>query len=277
MSGEFVGVFSIGQTLDRGLRLYRRCFGTAFFLMLLSSAVEILSPGKIFDPQEAESSPVFGFSFFVSLLIGYWVTVVFTRYVFMLTEGKRLRFSEVLRLATPKDLLYLAAIVLWILSLMLSFILFAIPFLYLVNLFSLGITVMVLEKQYGIRGITRTLELAKKRWWKTFVINAVSLILVFGPIFALAILGASLASSAAGAQQMVGENPNALPGIVGIASGLLFIVVSSLLAPILTTINVVHYNSLRSEKESADLLKQIDEIPAGHSEAVAIEGNSNEI
>jgi hypothetical protein len=49
------------------------------------------------------------------------------------------------------------------------------------------------------------------------------------------------------------------------ALGALYVLVSSVLTPIFMTVNIVHYHSLRSEKEGADIERQLDRMATSNA------------
>jgi hypothetical protein len=259
MDNSYVGVFSIGQTIDRGIRLYKQAFSRAVLLLILPSVFGLSTMFKAIDPNPSNHLGMFGPAYFISLFLGLWAAVVMIRYMYQLSIGEKLTMGQILRLASPKDLLYIFTYLIAILMMLAFIIPLAIPFIYFINLFYLSAVIAVVERQYFTGWIGRAFRLTKKRWWKTFVINVITCVMCFAPIFIVFVMvGLSAAGSA-----MSGQSGNAAAGLsksVSFIVALLYVLSVSLLTPLFFSINIVHYNSLRAEKESADLEKALDSV-----------------
>jgi hypothetical protein len=55
---------------------------------------------------------------------------------------------------------------------------------------------------------------------------------------------------------------SAVLGPLAWAGAIIYIAAVSLVWPLMMTVNIVHYNSLRSEKENVDIDSQLDELDA---------------
>lgn len=263
MENMFVGTFTIGQTLDRGIKLYKKILGKVVILFLVSSGLGLFNMKQMYTPANA-GNPMAVFSplYFISMIFGFWSFIVVVRYIIKVCEGEELQFNDIIKLFSASDLLLIITAVVWWIALVVSMIALILPFFYLVNIGTIGMIVVVSEKKYFFDGIGRTFSLTKGRWWKTFVINVVAYLIIIVPtLVSMSLFMGSAVSSAmnnveAAATGMMPMSPMA---IVGMA---LYMLSVALLWPLFISISVVHYNSLRSEKESVDLSSQVDALGA---------------
>lgn len=260
MDNAYAGVFSIGQTIDRGIRLYKQAFSHAVLLLLLPSIFGSATMFKGMVPNPSNPLGMFGPLYFISLFLGLWVSVIMIRYMYQLSMGENFTIGQVIRLAGPKDLLYILTYIIAIIMMLAFIIPLAIPFIYFVNIFYLAAIIAVVERQYFTGWIGRAFKLTRKRWWKTFVINVITFAMCFVPmIIVFAIVGAASAAGTAVSGQAAHSAAGLSKPFLIIAS-ILYVLSVSLLTPLFFSINIVHYNSLRAEKESADLEKALDQV-----------------
>ena len=260
MPGDFMGVFTIGQTLDRGFRLYRKTLKTLLLLFLPPGLILTLSLTGMVIGAEMEYpilTGISGISNLFSLVFIAYIGIISIRYLHQVSEGHSPLLGDILRFSGPKDLLYLLTLLLWMAVAMLTMLALLVPYIWFANLSYLGIVIAIVEKRYGFSSIKRTIELTRKRWWKTFAINLILGLMVAVPMYGVMILASGvLPIFAADVNEQ--SMANVVAAIVGLmlVSAIVFIVIT----PLYYTTLVVHYNSLRSEKESADLDKQLDEL-----------------
>ncbi len=265
MDSPFVGVFSIGQTLDRGIRLYKTALAKVIVFLVVPSLFGLYLMPRAMNPNPQNPLALFGPAYFISLFLGLYVWIVTTRYIYHLSLGEEMSVGDILKLAGPKDLLFILTYITATIVMILSMLALVIPFVYLLNLVSIIMIVAVVERTYFFGWLPRAFKLTRGRWWKTFVINVVTFIIFFIPlIVAMSIWGSAAAGSTVAAMESMAEggtmtshlNPLAYVGAA------IYVVTVSLLTPLLITINIVHYNSLRSEKENVDIEKQLDGLQA---------------
>ncbi|MFP4165192.1 MAG: hypothetical protein ACLFQB_14850 [Chitinispirillaceae bacterium] len=266
MATQFVGVFSIGRTLDRGLRLFKLAWKKVIPLMLLpfvlglgayvGFAREALSTGF----SQMQYAPLYVAGFILNVVGSIWAWVISSRYIYKLSVGENLTTSEMLRLADFRDLLLIITSFLWVAAAMIGFVLLIVPYIYLINLMNIGFLICILERKYFVNGIVRTCELVKQRWWKTAGVNILAGIVGTIPVMAgmmiltfLSVLLLTIFSSNAF------SNEQNLP-VLMIMYYIAYFALFSLSIPLISSIQIVHYHSLRCEKESFDIESRIDEI-----------------
>ncbi len=262
MENHFVGKFTIGQTLDRGIRLYKQTIGKVLILILFPCILGILNMKNFMVPNPENPFAAFNALYFLSIIIGCWAWIVIVRYIYETSLGKKLEFGDVVKLAVPSDLLLIVSIIIWYLVLFISMIALVIPFIYLMNISMIGMVVVVVEKKYFFSGISRTFSITKGRWWKTFVINLVTYFIVLAPMAmgGFLLIGPMFKAAMESPQAFAttGMMPDmTITNIIGVV---LYTLILTLVYPLFATINIVHYNSLRSEKENADLNNQLDSL-----------------
>jgi hypothetical protein len=264
MDQQFVGVFTIGQTLDRGIRLYKMALSKMLLLFIVPgifvgfSYVKQMALGSTMNPGALGITLVF---LAISMILMTWTYVVATRYLYELSLGKTPTAAHMLRMATPRDLLLIFTYVILMVIFLLSFIALVIPGIFLMNLIYIAFIVAILERRFFFGWLKRTLFLTKKRWWKTAGINAITFIIMAVPFtIALVMMMSSMfASIASGA---AATTPGQIPVTpISVAGAILYTLTIVLLTPLLQAINIVHYNSLRAEKENIDLSSRLDAIP----------------
>jgi hypothetical protein len=262
MENLFVGTFTIGQTIDRGVRLYKKTIGKILFLILVPCILGLANMKNFMVHNPANPFAAFNALYFLSILIGMWAWIVVVRYLYKTSIGENLEFGAIIKLAKPADLLYIITAIIWYLAMFVSIIALIIPGIYLINIAMVGMIVVTVEQKYFFNGLKRTFSITKGRWWKTFVINLVTYFIVLAPMAlgAFFLMGSvfKAAMEAPEAIATTGMMPDLTSAnIVGI---ILYILVIALIYPLFATINIVHYNSLRSEKENVDLDSQLDSL-----------------
>jgi len=261
MDTPFMGTFTIGQTLDRGFRLYRQTIGRIFIMMAASSLLGLGNVKYMLAPDPLHPFAVFNALYFLSIFGGVFVWIVSIRYVFEKSIGNNPSVGEMLKLARPSDILLIFTAIIWYIAIIIASILLLIPGIYLVNICMIGMILIVVEKNYFFDGIGRTFKLTRGRWWKTFVINLVTFLIVMTPtsIGMILFMGPyfkNFTNTVSSSSAVVPPNIT-LFTIIGYA---VYVLILALTYPILTAVNVVHYNSLRSEKEHKDLDSQLDAL-----------------
>lgn len=261
MENMFVGTFTIGQTLDRGIKLYKKIIGKVIVLFLISSALGLANMKQMFAVQDP-SNPFAGFGplYFLALLFGGWSFIIVVRYICKVSEGEDPAFGEIIKYFKLSDFLLIITSLVWAVVILISIIALVIPYFYVLNILTIGMIVVINEKKYFFGGVARTFSLTKGRWWKTLVINVVAYLIMLVPIIvSMSLFMGSIFSTAANLESAAatGMMPTSPMAIIGM---ILYMVSIALLWPLFITISVVHYNSLRSEKENVDLSSQVDAL-----------------
>ncbi len=253
MSSQFMGVFSIGTTLDRGLRLYKMTIGKVFPILIIPMFIGFIpyfnTSSMLNTPR---ISPLYIIVTIINFFVGTWAGAVIIRYMQRTIMGETISASQMLKLADGRDFLSIFSYLIWGLLSVVSLFLLIIPFFYFANIMLMGWVLIFVERRYFFDGISRAFFLVKKRWWKTFAINFISFLIMFVPMI-IAITIFSFVSALA----LKGGTSSRIFFLGGMV---IYGGVIALVAPIFTSIVLVHYNSLRCEKESMDLEKSINEI-----------------
>lgn len=265
MATQFVGVFSLGTTLDRGLRLFklawRKVVPLVLFPFLLGAGAwiglfhEFMSSGF---SDDLTYLPLYIIGILLNVLGSVWAWVVSTRYIYELSIGKKPSTSEMLRLATFKDLLLIFTFLLWGLVAVAGFIALIVPYFYIVNIMSIGVILSIVERNFFTDGISRTFKLVKNRWWKTLGLNIIAGMVAYIPIMVgMMVLVFVSVLVIAFTQSSESEQ---VPGVLFSIYQIVYFAMFSLAAPVISSIQIVHYHSLRCEKESFDIESQIEQI-----------------
>jgi hypothetical protein len=268
MASPFLGVFTVGQTIDRGIKLYKMVFGRMFILLVIPMLF-MMSP-MYTGMGVSVSSPLagsLGVFYLVGAVMSVWVTVIIVRGCYNASiSGKADSFGTILGLATAKDFLLIVTGVIWFLALAAGFVLLIVPGIYLMNLLMLlGYPVAIVERKYFFNGVGRVMALGRKRWWKTVGVGCITMLIFMVPLgIAYSIFIAAVVNSVAGGAMMADPSVVTKTGVsIGAMVGmLLYSVVVAALWPFWAAVSVVHYNSLRSEKESTDIAAQLDALSA---------------
>ncbi len=266
MDTQFVGVFSLGKTLDRGLRLFKLAWRKVIPLVLLPFLLgggawiglfqELVNAGFIVG--NLTYLPLYAIGIILNVLGCAWAWVVSTRYIYKLSIGERPSTSEMLRLATFKDLLLIFTFLLWGFVAFAGIIALIVPYFYIANVMSIGVILSIVESNYFTGGISRTFKLVKNRWWKTLGVNVIAGMVAYIPIMIgmmvlifISVLVIALTQSSESEQT---------PGILLSLYQIIYFAMFSLAVPVISSIQIVHYHSLRCEKESFDIESQIEQI-----------------
>jgi hypothetical protein len=268
MDNPFVGKFTIGQTLDRGIRLYKKCFKTVFLLLALPFALGMFNMKHVLMPDPSNPYAAFNLLYFLSMAAGFWSWIVIVRYVHSVSIGEKPDFAAIIRLARWSDLLFIITAIIWYVALAISLVALVIPFIYFLNISVVGVIIVIVERNYFLGGIGRTFSLTRGRWWKTLVINIVTLLIIIIPLgISMALFMGPLMKSSMESLTTTGTPVTTMP-LSSIIGMVIYMIVAALITPLFTTINVVHYNSLKSDKENVDLSQQLDTLggPAEQSQ-----------
>ncbi len=260
MDNMFIGKFTIGQTLDRGFRLYKKTLGKSVILLFLPAILGMLNMNNMLSLSGSQNPfAMFTPLYFIALIIGVWAWIIIVRYLYQMSLGNELDFNEVVKLAVPSDFLLMISTIIWGIFMVLCFIALILPLFYVLNIYIIGSIIIVVEKKYFISGIMRTFSLTKGRWWKTFLINLVTYIITIGPMFlsAMLFMGGITRSLLNDPSTLSNTSSVQMTPMVIIGS-ILYMAVITLIGPLFIAINIVHYNSLRSEKENLDIDSQLD-------------------
>jgi hypothetical protein len=208
-----------------------------------------------------------GISYIVGMFVSAWSYIILVRYIYALSIGETVpSFGALLKLATPKDFILIISVFIWGLAMIVAFILLIVPGIYLLNLaILLAYPVCIIERRYSFNGISRVMALGKKRWWKTCAVGSITGLIVFIPImvgygiFMALLVKNMVGSTVMGDPEAVTKAGFSIGAMIGM---FLYSVITALVSPIWPAVSIVHYNSLRSEKESTDLAGQLDELDA---------------
>jgi hypothetical protein len=265
-----MGKFTIGQTLDRGIRLYKQTIGKVLLLISAPCVLSLTNTRAILNPDPAHPFSAFNGMYFIALIAGGWAWVVATRYVHKKSLGEDPAFGDIIKFARPADFLLVFSAIIWYAALFLGTIVLIVPGIYLLNICMIGMIIIIVERKYFFNSIGRTYKLTKGRWWKTFVINLVSCLIVGVPVLiGMALfMGPTLRQSLKSPQAVAAGNLAPEISMMTILGFIAYMVIIALIYPLLITINVVHYNSLMSEKEHTDLNSQLDTLQASSFDGV---------
>ncbi len=263
MSSQFVGVFSIGATLDRGLRLFKLSAAKVMPLILLPfvfgigaalSFIQGLGKGDYHS-----SMPLIVTGVILNLIGCSWSWVVCIRYLHKLSVGESPTTSQMLRLAGPADLLLLITFFFWGIAGIIGLFLLIIPYLYIINIINVGLILAVVERQYFVNGMMRTFKLVKGRFWKTLVVNLLSGLIAYIPVMIGMILMVVIMVAVQAFRGSSGSESAMGPAFLAIFYAVYFGLIS-LSFPVIYSVQLIHYHSLRCEKESFDIESKIDEL-----------------
>jgi hypothetical protein len=110
MDPQFAGRITIGQTLDRGTRLFARALKKTILFFLIPALIMLWPMTRIAGslPQVVRGNT--GLPFDVSILLCFpmifieaWIVLITARYMFQLSLGKDLSLTQMVRLAGIKD------------------------------------------------------------------------------------------------------------------------------------------------------------------------------
>ncbi len=268
MSGQFMGVFTIGQTIDRGIKLYKMIFARMFILLLIPMLLMTLPVMKGMAIAGAHSgNGAIGILYLLGAIASGWSYIIMVRYIYVLSIGETVpSFGALLKLATPKDFLFIITGIIWFFTIIIAYILLIVPGIYLTNLaMLLAYPVCIVERRYFFNGIGRIMALGKKRWWKTCAIGSITMLIVLVPFMVgylifIALLVKSMAGSAGISDpETVTKAGFSIGAMIGM---FIYSAIAALVMPLWPAVAIIHYNSLRSEKESSDLAGQLDALDA---------------
>lgn len=242
-------VLTISQTVSEGLRVYVRSIPDLALFMLVPSVVAALP--SIFANANPTAALAFGFA---SVVAWAYAGAVATRYCSAVARDPSVQ-PDPMALLRSSDGVYALTLVLWLVVCFLSLLLLVIPFIYLSSLVVLlGYPVVFLEGRTGLGGIWRMCALARGRWWKTTgIVTVLSLVLAV-PVSLVVILSVVGSADAAGGIERLLQNPTSPLTITPLyaASVTVQILVGTFTGPLFIAMGVVHYWSLRAEKQEVD-------------------------
>jgi len=265
MNNNFNGVFTLGQTFDRGVQLFRLGIKKIILLITGFALISILFEFLNLNGYFIDSVILIMVVTFVRLFFIAWFYVILTRLYFKISQGEQdISFAQMIRLAEWSDLKLIITVIIFYLVLVLGLILLVIPGLYIANISGLWMIVSILEKEYYFAGLKKTIKLVKHRWWKTFVVNVISMIIIGIPFF---VIYGIIASYFLGKGSIIDllTNPAAINEAIKSPVALIVMILLSVLGYIAYTlyycIFICHYNSLKSEKEHSDIARELDDLP----------------
>jgi len=262
MQEQYASKLSLGKVIDQGIQLGRKSFKSVFPLFLLPSIFTsvpsfITNAAEMFGLAPLNQNPSM-MLFIASLtLAGYaaylFLGVAATRNIYLQTKGQQLNTTESIKLFTTRDLWLIWTAFVWVLAIFVGFLVVIIPGIYLSVIFSVGLTLAIIEQTHGVACIRRTFDLTRFYWWKTFLlILLVTLIssvlsgIFYMPIALLTFMGQS----------------SGMMGISLILLALIYSVWAAALVPFYQSIVITYYNTLRSVKESSDIEADLDTLSA---------------
>ncbi len=267
---------SVGEILDASFSAFRRNFGQLVLAMLvivvplalLQSAVlasiDDYDADSLFDTSMSEDETVSGGQVagilvlgVLSLLTGILAPAVVLRLIGADVAGQPVRAAESLRYSLRRlpGLLWVAVLV--TLSVIVGLILCILPGIWIGVLLSMAMPAAIYEDLRGTDALSRSNELIKEHWWRTFgtLIVMALITLVIQNVIGLALLG-SLADS-----------DNEVLGLV--LSTVVTVVSYALTLPLVGAALAYVYFDLRVRKEGFDLQLLANEIG---TPAPAVEG-----
>lgn len=275
----------LGEILDAAFKLYRRHFKTLCLsvlavvvpLAILSTLLGASLSDDPFDPTP-ESTPgesiggteiaALAVSVLIAILLSTLATAAATRAVAVAYLGGSITWQESLRYAVRKLLPLVAVSLLTGLAVIAGFIALILPGIYIgVRLF-LASPALIVEDQSATGAMGRSWSLVGGRWWSTFGVIVVSLLLI-------AIIGGLL--NALLIAPLFADSENDLLG--GILTTLGTIVSNVITIPLQAAVLTILYFDLRVRKEGFDLAllaEGVGRSPAGSAEVARGAGIEHE-
>jgi hypothetical protein len=251
----------VGETLDVAIKLYRRNATTLWTIVAL-----VVIPLQIFDvivrrvslPSDVFLSGGTLYSFsgqgtgsvVVVVLASFLVAVatyIATGAVFEALISSYLgrpttwRTSLAHARTRAGSLIWLAVIT--VVFVMIGFILFVLPGIWLVVAISVAVPALMFEGVGGFAAMKRSMELVDQRWWATFIRLLAAYVLLFAVIFGITALVSAIASG-------VTLHNVTLYVVLG---GLANVIATILIAPFVSAVLTVIYIDLRVRKEALDI------------------------
>jgi hypothetical protein len=147
------------------------------------------------------------------------------------------------------------------LGVLLGFICLVIPGIILYVLWAVAVPALMVEGLRGTKALGRSRELVSGRWWQTFAVLLVALVVIQVSTGAIVALGSSL----------IIRHTTSLTTYV-VVQGLLTGIVEILVLPLTVAVTVVLYFDLRVRKEGFDVSQMIDTLGLRGADDVATAG-----
>ncbi len=269
----------VGEILDVAINICLRNAGTLIRLTLgIIVPLQVLStlislsvaaddeeddglPGSgTFDPSSGDGTieddvwielAGLGLIGLLALIAGVFATAACFRAISEAYLGRTPDWRESYRFAAPRVLSLLWVIILTALGVALGFLLLIVPGLILYVWWSVAAPVLLAEGVRGRRALGRSRQLVRGRWWATFGVIVVGVIMA-------AVISAGL--TAVSTLLVSGEADS--PGRI-VADGLAGLVSSAITTPLTAAFTVVLYFDLRVRKEGFDLELLADRLAGG--------------
>ena len=248
---------SIGEVLDAGFSLFRHRFGPLLLavlvpfvpLSILGTLVVASTDEHAFDvntTQTDDSGAAVAGNLVGAFIQGAALALAIAACFKIISDaylGERTDWRDSLRFGARRILPLIVAYIVLSILLMISFVLFIIPFFYVGVKVAMTFPAIVFEREGPFGAIGRSWTLTRDSWWRTFGTLLVLALLMFVLYFAIGlVLGAAI-----GAADMDNEV------VFAILSTLLNIVSIAITYPLAAAILTVIYYDLRVRREGFDL------------------------
>lgn len=192
MYSQPTGPRSVGGVLDDAIHLYRDSF-RYILPLLVANAILAAVPGLILGLNQAAAatpleqgravyqlmtSPSYWITFLLVLLVNLTMYGALIGALDSVARGGRMGLGEALQLGLSRLLRVLGASFLFALAIIIGFILFVIPGIYLMGIFQLVFVAIVLENSGVIGAFGTSQRLIKGHWWRSAVILTVAIIIL---------------------------------------------------------------------------------------------------
>jgi hypothetical protein len=163
--------------------------------------------------------------------------------------GRRASVGETLRFAVSRSGATLWLFILLAVGLLVAFVLFILPGIWLAVAWAVAVPALLVERLGGAAALRRSFQLVRGRWWASFALFVVALLLIFVVTIVLSLAVAALLF-------FIEDGSNlalALESAVNVLANLLT-------APFLAAVVVLLYFDLRVRKEGFDLALLAEEM-----------------
>ncbi len=192
MYSQPTGPRSVGGVLDDAIHLYRDSF-RYILPLLVANAILAAVPGLILGLNQAAAttpveqgravyqlmtSPSYWITFLLVLLVNLTMYGALIGALDSVARGARMGLGEALQLGLSRLLRVLGASFLFALAIIIGFILFVIPGIYLMGIFQLVFVAIILENSGVIGAFGTSQRLIKGHWWRSAVILTVAIVIL---------------------------------------------------------------------------------------------------
>lgn len=264
---------SIGEVLDVAVKLVVRNFGPVAIVTLLVllplALLQVIVFSAVIDTEAVDGevgfvsdSGAIGATV-VTVLLSALGNILVTVAVFRLLAGaylgERVRWQASLAFAGKRlhSAIWLA--ILYGLLVVIGFILLFLPGIFIAVALSVSFVALCVEDKRGTKALRRSFGLVRGRWWATFAILLLALLIIIVVSIVFGLLSAAVTAVLPTEAVLPLLLVNQLVGLVG----------SLVTDPLLAAVLVVLYLDLRVRKEGFDLRVLADQLEGRASEPVA--------